>query len=1399
MHSNRHIVSRVSWDTSFDHKEDAVALQQRISRWCSYKLQREVETVFDRLCPPGQTWRIQTLNLNLGTINFDNLESELSVFIKEQLNELLEGLIKSDFNGVNHEIEVLETDVSNIQLLSFFLLNGTVNWNSSGKTGSINKLIKNLLIDHFEEVIDLIKHTGVTHENVRKRIAWQIQDTNLKEIVRGLEPVNHTQILDFSEELTKYQQKQSLISSGSREFRKNTWLWIFNYLLVEKGTLFNRVAYMRSSIRQMANHYNLGYDQLLKSISMVLETINKKQILRPDFITTLKILSDENKINSKGLESTGLDGDYWEDFKSLFEIRLKRTTDQKRKLNELTHALYAENEKKFSKLINSFEHSPWHWEYTMDDLLGATREIFIKAIVPSKANILIQTIHVIEKLIISSGLKTRNNLVWKTAITFVREHKSTTFEGAKFLELCIMHLAHENSVSSYEIAQHLAGSGITGISKTFSTLSVLSNIKHLFPAESKKSELKLSTFRAGKLVDELHSILNTVKSVAEYEKVQEALFRFMCTEPSAFFSVIKTYPDKPKLASAIKQTMDWRIARLIVKRGNLQLYELVQALQQCVKDMNLDISSRFFLEKIWLECLLVSPYYFNSRPDKIIEKILRDYTYKLNAAHLEIFTRELDSHFNTEDQMLQTLKKNILISVRRNEKWFSEFSIEKIIRLTKILQVDKKKISAILSVHFANSFFKRVRKTGNSDGRVLLNYFIPGVGEKMQPLINKMERIILTKQIHVGEHNLKEVLADLYWKTILQSGVKVATVSDFERSFLAAVFFNFSFKKSNGRVPVLVRPMELLHIGGPAMKERLRAEGTEIFQLVSEAIKNASPYAVTGGGKINLDGLLLQAVEMKPAAVRRVFYETEITNKRINNLSAALEFYDFALRLSVSFGSDLREDAENLLILNEITTYLSSEQLAKRLNKNYWKYFWTLIRKGSWSEKEFLAIAGNMFSQVAMNKKLETETVIGILEKQKINLTPKLKRVLTELLPKFSVILADDLVNGSIAELQRCEKKGLLEHLTHDFLENHQLPFWFIKPSEMTSGVVLKELMQNYPLQFYKVLKSKILTQIQIEWFWHHIDVEVLIGFASKLNRMQKHTLNIILKFYFSLAALSVKEISGKELQYILFGMILRATANGNWQTISLTTIWSELLWEAALRSGLNRTEFTKVLDRMKDNFPPAMCVALEIVLKKDREQTRGTSKKNGAPLIPELRTKALETSGLSKTGIPVKNAGLVLLNSYVPLLFERLKLINNERKFVSVESQLDAVHYLQYLVTGLHATEESYLPLNKILCGLPLATAIRDGIETSEEERKLISGLIKAAIGFWPSAGDTSINGFRGNWLVRDGLILEHEDKWELTVEKRVYDLLIQKSPFSFSIIKFPWMLKPLHVNWPC
>jgi Contractile injection system tape measure protein len=165
-------------------------------------------------------------------------------------------------------------------------------------------------------------------------------------------------------------------------------------------------------------------------------------------------------------------------------------------------------------------------------------------------------------------------------------------------------------------------------------------------------------------------------------------------------------------------------------------------------------------------------------------------------------------------------------------------------------------------------------------------------------------------------------------------------------------------------------------------------------------------------------------------------------------------------------------------------------------------------------------------------------------------------------------------------------------------------------------------------------------------------------------------------------------------------------------------------------------------------------------------------------------------------TPIPICNAGLVVLQAYVPVFFERLGLVQDEL-LKNITNQSMAAQYLYYLCAGAAAVEGNDIALNNILCGLPPTHPLKHGFTITPTNIQLTEALINAAKAHWLAIGDTSVEGFRKNWLVRNGTLIEQENKFELIVEKRAYDILLHQFPFSFSIIKYQWMDKPVQVNW--
>lgn len=175
---------------------------------------------------------------------------------------------------------------------------------------------------------------------------------------------------------------------------------------------------------------------------------------------------------------------------------------------------------------------------------------------------------------------------------------------------------------------------------------------------------------------------------------------------------------------------------------------------------------------------------------------------------------------------------------------------------------------------------------------------------------------------------------------------------------------------------------------------------------------------------------------------------------------------------------------------------------------------------------------------------------------------------------------------------------------------------------------------------------------------------------------------------------------------------------------------------------------------------------------------------------------KAKQPTLQKEEEVYVNNAGLVLLAPFYKLFFKHLGLTENG-EFVSEESRLKAVHLLHYISFGEEDTLEFLLPLNKLICGLDIADPVEFNSKISPEESEECSNLIKAAVGHAPSLKNISVDGFRGSFILRNGIISVRDRNWLLQVEKQSYDVVLESIPWSYNIVKLPWMDKLIFVEW--
>jgi hypothetical protein len=180
-------------------------------------------------------------------------------------------------------------------------------------------------------------------------------------------------------------------------------------------------------------------------------------------------------------------------------------------------------------------------------------------------------------------------------------------------------------------------------------------------------------------------------------------------------------------------------------------------------------------------------------------------------------------------------------------------------------------------------------------------------------------------------------------------------------------------------------------------------------------------------------------------------------------------------------------------------------------------------------------------------------------------------------------------------------------------------------------------------------------------------------------------------------------------------------------------------------------------------------------------------SVKKEVPPIPE---------GLPPESIYIANAGLILLWPFLGRYFRRLNLVG-AKEFNDEASRMRAILLIQYLVTGKKEAPEYELALNKLLCGATMDMEIDMEIDITEEEINLSNSLLTGAITNWEKLKGTRIGTFRETFLQRNGSLYYMNNRWELKVEKKAYDLLLETLPWGIQMIQMSWMKERLVVLW--
>ncbi|MHA4739821.1 contractile injection system tape measure protein [Dyadobacter sp. MSC1_007] len=248
--------------------------------------------------------------------------------------------------------------------------------------------------------------------------------------------------------------------------------------------------------------------------------------------------------------------------------------------------------------------------------------------------------------------------------------------------------------------------------------------------------------------------------------------------------------------------------------------------------------------------------------------------------------------------------------------------------------------------------------------------------------------------------------------------------------------------------------------------------------------------------------------------------------------------------------------------------------------------------------------------------------------------------------------------------------------------------------------------------------------------------------------------------------ALSLSEIERLLSQYLLANE-LQARSSQEFKI----RFWQNLFKENTSRSLTNETELTEALNRI-------------------------SSSENGFERSHTADNEPVNVD--SQAVFYIKNAGFVLLAPFLPQLFKALQW-TTRNDWTDDEKAHLAVRLIGHICSGTDEDWEYNWVLAKILCGLSPETVINQEQPLDKAAIDLSVQMVEAAIDQWKVLKTMSADGLREMFLLRDGKLSRDGEGtgWRLQVEKKAQDVLLERIPWGFSVIRLPWMRDMLFVEW--
>lgn len=280
-------IGTVKFDFVTDNQPFARKLNGNWDHFFSTSFERVVEEVLSAYDISDQVITIESLPIDLGSIDEDNFDSQFPVRLRKVIAEYARKYLSVDILPASKDIHRDSISVVALDTLCFFLLHGYLPNGMDVTFSDLHFLLSKTIEESaylFREFLERYGH----YDFLSKRLVYSFSDEELDRIVHVVQPSESKFIILYVRAQLHSYEIQKRPDIGKSDYHNVVWILVLAYLFSESGSRFGRKQLILHTLRGVAAHFNFTFSDMVNLLTAGMEQLEQTTAQLPELWSILK-------------------------------------------------------------------------------------------------------------------------------------------------------------------------------------------------------------------------------------------------------------------------------------------------------------------------------------------------------------------------------------------------------------------------------------------------------------------------------------------------------------------------------------------------------------------------------------------------------------------------------------------------------------------------------------------------------------------------------------------------------------------------------------------------------------------------------------------------------------------------------------------------------------------------------------------------------------------------------------------------------------------------------------------------------------------------------------------------------------------------------------------------------